>query len=280
MLYQQRRKVDDPNECYFYHRTGLPELETLKSDWDISDCVDQYLGEIDYDGKRVLDIGTASGYLTFEMEKRGADVVSFDMPSSGNWDNVPHFELHKNREQRLERRAKAQTKLQNAYWYLHNKLDSTAKVYYGDVYNLPAELGNFDTVFLGMILGHLRDPFQAIYSASRLSKHRIVITNQAKEPVKPGIKGMINRLRRIKKKPPMAQFMPTKENPTDASWWALSTECLEAMLGTVGFKVVSSTRSEPKCLVDNRIGKEHCVTIVADRFAGAAVGIDTETAAA
>ena len=29
-------------------------------------------------GRRVLEIGLASGYLTFEMERRGADVVSID----------------------------------------------------------------------------------------------------------------------------------------------------------------------------------------------------------
>jgi predicted nicotinamide N-methyase len=38
--------------------------------------VDPYLGNFDFVGKRVLDVGAASGFLTFEMEKRGAEVVA------------------------------------------------------------------------------------------------------------------------------------------------------------------------------------------------------------
>ncbi len=133
---------------FFYHRTGLSELEALKSDWDITECVDQYLGDLDYSGQRVLDIGAASGFHSFEMEKRGAEVVSFDMPSSNHWDLVPHFGLEENREQNRARRAVGHQRLQNAYWFLHQKLNSSARVYYGNVYDLSIELGNFDTVFM------------------------------------------------------------------------------------------------------------------------------------
>jgi 2-polyprenyl-3-methyl-5-hydroxy-6-metoxy-1,4-benzoquinol methylase len=32
-------------------------------------------------GKTLLGVGTASGFLTFEAEKRGAQVTNFDVPS-------------------------------------------------------------------------------------------------------------------------------------------------------------------------------------------------------
>ena len=91
---------------------------------------------------------------------------------------MPHYALQEDWDEIYEKQVKGQERLQNAYWYLHNRMNSKAKVHYGDVYKLPVELGIFDVVFMGMILGHLRDHFQAIYSASRLCRSRIVITNQ------------------------------------------------------------------------------------------------------
>jgi hypothetical protein len=34
--------------------------------------------------------------------------------------------------------------LKNSYWFSHAAFQSKAKVYYGDAYNLPATLGQFD----------------------------------------------------------------------------------------------------------------------------------------
>ena len=48
--------------------------------WDLRQTVDDYLGRIDFAGKRVLEIGPASGFLTIEMERRGADVVAVELP--------------------------------------------------------------------------------------------------------------------------------------------------------------------------------------------------------
>ena len=49
--------------------------------------------------------------------------------------------------------------LRNGYWLAHRLLNSRARVYYGDIYNIPDEIGQFDVVFLGMVLPHLREPF-------------------------------------------------------------------------------------------------------------------------
>src|SRR5271166_6438952 len=43
----------------------------------------------DLTGKRVLDIGAWDGWFSFEMERRGADVVAVD-----NWDNPRFREVH------------------------------------------------------------------------------------------------------------------------------------------------------------------------------------------
>ena len=170
---------------------------------------------------------------------------------------MPHYALQEDWDEIYEKQVKGQERLQNAYWYLHNRMNSKAKVHYGDVYKLPVELGIFDVVFMGMILGHLRDHFQAIYSASRLCRSRIVITNQSDAKT---------RWWRKKKRPPTARFMPAKDRVLRAGWWPLSIECISRMLGTLGFNVVETIGSQPKCLIESRLGTENCVTIVAERL--------------
>jgi 2-polyprenyl-3-methyl-5-hydroxy-6-metoxy-1,4-benzoquinol methylase len=76
--YAEPLHVKNVAECYFYHHMDLPGLKEVGKGWDLRKTIDDYLGHFDFRGKRVLDVGTASGFLTFEMEKRGAEVVSFD----------------------------------------------------------------------------------------------------------------------------------------------------------------------------------------------------------
>ena len=56
-------------------------------------CVAEWMstsGNVDFAGQRVLEIGPASGFLTFEMEKRGADVISVEVTDEHGWDFVPY----------------------------------------------------------------------------------------------------------------------------------------------------------------------------------------------
>ena len=72
------RNITDPRECFFYHTMDLPGLGLQVGMWDLRGNVATYLGDQSFAGKRVVDVGTASGYLCFEMENRGADVIAFD----------------------------------------------------------------------------------------------------------------------------------------------------------------------------------------------------------
>jgi len=62
----------------------------VKGPWDIRGGVDDYLGNVDLKGKRVLEVGTASGFLCYTMEGRGADVVAYDLSDKQSWDVVPY----------------------------------------------------------------------------------------------------------------------------------------------------------------------------------------------
>src|SRR5437762_1417726 len=79
-LFAEPRHVDDPNDCYFYHTMDLPGLGLQKGHWDLRGRFADYVGGVEVKGKSVLDIGTATGFLSFEAERLGAArVVSFDM---------------------------------------------------------------------------------------------------------------------------------------------------------------------------------------------------------
>src|SRR5204863_6395062 len=111
-------KVEDADDCYFYHTMELPGHGVMEGrDWDLRAGVDEYLGQVDFAGQRVLEIGPASGFLTFEMEKRGADVVSVEVTEEHGWDFVPYppDEL----EQVFGPRRLVMQQLKNSYWFSH-----------------------------------------------------------------------------------------------------------------------------------------------------------------
>jgi hypothetical protein len=68
----------------------LPDHGVTNGEWDLRRGVDEYLGNVSFAGQRVLEIGPASGFLTFEMEKRGAEVISVEVTARHGWDFVPY----------------------------------------------------------------------------------------------------------------------------------------------------------------------------------------------
>ncbi len=212
--------VGDIADCFFYHYMNLPGIGVVGTQWDLRDSINEYLGNFDFTGKRTLDVGAASGYLTFEMEKRGANVVSFDMADGAQWNIVPHINLQPTLKEIANKRSASHQQLKNAYWFAHKKLNSRANVYYGDIYNLPEALGRFEVAMFGMILSHLRDPFQALYSVSRLVTDTIIVTNQV-----------------FMSEQPLVWFLPNSENQIRDAWWGFSDTGIKNVLGVLGFEV-------------------------------------------
>jgi SAM-dependent methyltransferase len=164
-MYAQPRMVTDLNQCRFYHAMDLPDGQFIRGNWDLRNSFEQYTGNVQFARRRVLDVGTASGFLSFEAEKRGAEeVVSFDSASPTLHVSVPFLEVRQRGGTPLDDDFEA---IRNAYWYAHRAYGSRAKCYYGDVHNLPEELGEFDIVLVGAILCHLRDPLGALTSIAR-----------------------------------------------------------------------------------------------------------------
>jgi len=65
--------------------------------------------------------------------------------------------------------------LKNSYWFSHAALQSKAKVCYGDAYNLPAALGDFDIAVMGAVLLHCRDPLRIVQQCAKRAKSLIIV---------------------------------------------------------------------------------------------------------
>jgi SAM-dependent methyltransferase len=224
--YFQPRWVDSPAECDFYQVMDLPGLGRVGGQWDLRPTVDEYLGRFDFSQKRVLDIGAASGFLTFEMERRGASVVSFDIGEGQDWDIAP-FAEGLNHSYALSVKRDARERMLNGYWLAHRLLGSSARAFYGNIYDLPEELGLFDVVVMGSVLLHLRDPLRALCSASRLSKDAVIVTDVHLDSPRP-----------------VMEFLPDLEARNVDTWWRISEPCMASMLRMAGFGAPVISRCE------------------------------------
>ena len=247
-LYAENRIVSDIAECRFYHSMDLPEVGTVHGGWDLRGRIDDYLGGVDVSGRRVYDVGTASGFLTFEMEKKGAQVVSFDAENECQI-QYPRFKRHKKKqdaEQRLLSIRNNLERMKNSYWFAHRLFDSNARAVYGDIYNMPEQIGMFDVVLVSQILVHLRDPVGALIQAGEFSNDTLIITE-----------GVFSNDR------PMQRLIPCSDNELGRGWWILSTGLYQEVLGLMGFEITSLSTNSYNCRTRKRdIG---VTTIVAKR---------------
>lgn len=222
--YADPRQVTSLDDCYFYHTMDVPGHGTISGEWDLRGKVDTYLGNYDFDGKRILDVGAASGLLSFHMESRGAQVVSFDLSENFDWDIVP-FAGVDNRAKRQERRSHLR-KINNGYWFCHQAFRSNARMVNGVVYDIPESIGPVDVAVFGSILLHLRDPFLALENAARLVTDAIIVADLSPFG-KFGSK--------FKKNP---RFMPNSTQPEGISdgWFRLPPLLVQEYLGILGFR--------------------------------------------
>ena len=125
-----------------------------------------------------MDIGAASGFLSFSAEKAGArEVVSFDIDRGERQHLLPFHEslYYRDHAAWAKDRSALFRRWKNGYWFAHRAYHSTARAFYGDVYDIPAALGRFDVVIVGAILEHLSDQIRALASISRVAEKTIVI---------------------------------------------------------------------------------------------------------
>jgi len=228
-LFAAPRRFEGLESCDFYHTMDVPGFGLVRGIWDLRGYVDRYLGDMSFAGKRVLEIGPASGFLTIEMEKRGASIVAIEIPDEAEWDFVPYPSyimdpVYAPRRQHMAR-------IKNSWWLTHAAYRSKAEIVYTDVYKLPNELGIFDIAVMGLVLLHCHSPFQIIEQCAKRA-NSIVITDF----YDPGLEGR-----------PICKLLPDSRNRIWDTWWAFSTDIITQFLGIIGFTSISvSTYNGPK----------------------------------
>lgn len=229
--------VTNPNDCSFYHTIDLPGHGLITGDWDLRENVTEYLGRVDFKNKKVLEVGTANGYLCFEMEKRGADVTGYDLSPSHDWDYVPFN--GKIDEGLIEKRKDNIRRLNRAWWYGHRCFKSKAKVVYGSVYQIPESIGPVQIATFGSILLHLRDPFLALQKAAQITTETMIVTdimpNYFKQAPTFGRYRLFKSLFWQILKPSMVFLPDPAVNSPNDTWWNLSPEIVGRFLNMLGF---------------------------------------------
>jgi SAM-dependent methyltransferase len=249
-LLAQPRFVDRLEDCFFYHAIELPGLGLVRGHWDLRGRFDDYLGGVDVAGKSVLDVGAATGFLSFEAEKRGAArVLSFDAKDGGTQTFLPFKDKlpYRDRERWAEQYGAEIEKWKNAYWLCHRLLKARAAVFYGNIYHLPEELGQFDVAIVGSVLEHLSDQITALASIARLTKETIVVVSP-----------LLQTEERV------ARFESLASNPDlDFTWWTYSLGVYREVFAMLGFRIARVSQAKYYYMFGDRF--EERSTIVAVR---------------
>ncbi|GJE00209.1 class I SAM-dependent methyltransferase [Methylobacterium isbiliense] len=221
------RTVTDLAACHFTHAVDLPGYGPVAGPWDMRATWRAFIGEVDVAGKRVLDIGTGSGFLSFAMERAGARVTSLPLDRGASWDIVPFpgvvrslvdppVEEHHGR-------------IADAYWLSHAALGSRARVVQGSPYAIPRAVAPLDIAVFETALMRLRDPFRALHAAAQLTRESLVVTEflPRRFHLLPYLPGRLARgMYLVPRAADRARF---------GTWWVVAPETLREFLRILGF---------------------------------------------
>jgi 2-polyprenyl-3-methyl-5-hydroxy-6-metoxy-1,4-benzoquinol methylase len=215
-------------DCYFYHTMTYPDGQTVVGTWTIPDFAN-YIGGYDLAGKTVLDVGTASGFLTFNAEKRGARVTAIDLPNMTEQRQVPFSagEAYRNSDAWCETTERSMLMpMKNSWWYSWHRLGSKAEVSYRPMDTLPKWGRIFDVVVAGAIVEHIADPISAIGYWSKVAREAIIIAFT--------LVGETDELL-------MRPMTPWTDPGFAFAWWELSAGLYKRVFDNLGFDVEFAT---------------------------------------
>lgn len=230
-----------PADCDFYHRFDLPGLGETDGPWDLRQGAADYLGQVELAGQRVLEIGPASGFLSFWMEARGATVTCFEPDLDHFWDLVPTqvsdlIAFHRDFRHHIER-------IRNSFWLAHERFGSRVRVVHGSAYDLPDDFGPFNLTVLSSVLLHTKLPLEIISQCARLTLDAIVVTERHYPELGDE---------------PVLRFEPVAGGRAVDTWWRFTPAVVGQMLGIHGF---TDTRTNFHQQAFHRDGNRHEIAL-------------------
>lgn len=238
--------LGDVSRYYWYHTIDLGDGLVTPGLYDYRETIGAFRFPADLHGKRVLDVGSATGYFAFEFARRGATVVSVELPSLEQLDRfpgqdtenllwkiermiVPHEE---ERLQALRRRYTSeelwQYLLDGPFRFCQQRLGLPIQRCFSSAYDLTPHNtygGNFDLVFIGDVLVHTLYPLKALAAASALCRGTLVLAQLMPEPADG-------------QTPAMVYVGGDDPQEDHVSWWEPNKPCFVQMLKKLGFRIV------------------------------------------
>lgn len=177
-------------------------------------------------GLRALDLGARDGYFSFELERRGADVVAVDYVDQS----------------------------QTGFGVAAELRESRVRFVHRNIYALSAdELGTFDIVLFLGLLYHLPDPLGSLEIARSLCRGVMCLESYAIDRALV-VDGMETRLPADLAGLPLMQFYPARTlNDDPTNFWGPNLACLEAMVRETCFAVTSSHLVGNRAIVNCRV---------------------------
>lgn len=198
----------------WYHTIDLGNGIVTPGNHDHRDFVRHVGLPDDLTGKRVLDVATFDGFWAFELERRGAEVVAIDLPTSADLDwpwGARDIVLAE----------KLDVPLGEGFAIAAEALGSKVEKHAISVYDLPTSgLGEFDLCFIGDVLLHLARPLDALRAVRSVCRGDLTIIDR----YDPTITGQGDTLLRY------------GGGWHEMQWWAPSLETLQQWLVDAGFE--------------------------------------------
>lgn len=229
--------LEDVERYQWYHTVDLGNGLVTPGVYDYRETMSAFGFPDDMSGMTVLDVGSATGFFAFEFERRGARVVSMELPSLRDLDRFPgqSVESSLRKIENMMHKSEPYTE-RDLYWYLlegpfrycREKLGSKVERCYSTVYDITLERTGvregFDLVFIGDVLIHTLYPLKALAALAPLCRGQLVLAGVLPEgPQEP---------------PAMVYIGGADAANDEVAWWHPNLSCLMQMLQKLGFAEV------------------------------------------
>ncbi|HEY2012913.1 MAG TPA: methyltransferase domain-containing protein [Bryobacteraceae bacterium] len=248
---ETQKQIGELNRLGWYHSIELPDgqvIEGLQTLDQLRTRLAQFPIPRDLTGKRVLDIGAWDGWFSFEMEKRGAEVLAID--------SAEHTQFRVARD----------------------LLGSRVDYRIADICRLSShEIGRFDIVLFFGVLYHVKHPLLALETVCDLTTDMAFIESFVTDDGSD-----------LSVPPLMEFYETTELRGQFDNWVGPNTSCLLAFCRTAGFATaqlesvlnhrahVSCSRKWPSrpaiedapyiTCVENSVSRDHAFSSLADDY--------------
>jgi tRNA (mo5U34)-methyltransferase len=213
-----RQTLQAATDREWYHTIELSPGIVTPGWFDTRQVVNQLPFPESLAGRRCLDIATFDGFWAYEMERRGAEEVhaidvldprAWDWPVTATEESVAAIGQRKEGGRGFE--------------VAHAALGSRVRFQEMSVYDLdPAETGEYDFIYVGSLLLHLRDPVRALERVRAVCRGQLLLVD-----------GIDIALSLLHARRAAASF----DGVDRPWWWKPNVAALAAMVRAAGFEL-------------------------------------------